>query len=102
MHGGRGIELRRRARLIRRAPPDLRAPAAALSRHGFQAGFGDELFSLPPADLACYAYAMVNREDTPRSPRSLAVGRRLPAANINFDGTKLRLEQSRPKTTTDG
>ena len=65
-------------------------------------GFGGELFSLPAPDFACYAYSMVNRQDVPCSPASPAIGRPPLAANINFDGTKLRLEGSRPKTTTNG
>jgi hypothetical protein len=64
--------------------------------------FGDELFSLPPPDSACYAYAMVNRQDGPCSHRLLKVGRRPLTANINFDGTKLPLVGSRLKTTTNG
>jgi hypothetical protein len=64
--------------------------------------FGDELFSLPAPDLACYAYAMVNRQDALHSPGSPKIGRGpLPAEKI-FDGTKLRLERSRPKTTIYG
>src|SRR5208337_568383 len=69
---------------------------------GFQALFGDELFSLTPADLACYTYAMVNRQDVPYSQVSLEIGRPPLAAEIVFDGTKLAIERSRPKTTTDG
>ena len=57
-------------------------------------------FSLTPADLACYTYAMVNRQDVPHSPGSPKIrGGLLPAA-MTFDGTKLALGQSRPKTTT--
>ena len=67
-----------------------------------RAGFGAELFSLPTADLACYAYAMVNRQDASYSPGSPEIRRRRLTANINFDGTKLAIERSRPKTTTDG
>src|SRR5208282_1275828 len=63
---------------------------------------GDELFSLTPADFACYIYAMVNRQDAPYSQVSPEVGRRRLAAEIIFDGTKLPIERSRPKTTTDG
>jgi hypothetical protein len=59
-------------------------------------------FSLPPPDFACYAYAMVNRQDAPHSPGSPEIGRPLRLAEIVFDGTKLAIERSRPKTTTDG
>jgi len=46
---------------------------------------------------------MVNRQDAPYSPpRSPEIVRRLLAAEIIFDGTKLALERSRPKTTTNG
>src|ERR1019366_10151471 len=45
---------------------------------------------------------MVNRQDALYSPRSPEIGRHLLAAEIIFDGTKLPLEPSRPKTTTDG
>ena len=69
---------------------------------GFQAGFGDELFSLPPPDLACYAYPMVNRQDSPHSPGSPEIARHQLRAEIIFVGTKLALEPSRPKTTTHG
>ena len=62
----------------------------------------DELFSLTPPDSACYTYAMDNRQDAPYSPGSPKIGRGLLAAEIIFDGTKLPLERSRPKTTTDG
>jgi len=58
--------------------------------------------SLPPPDLACYAYAMVNRQDVLYSPGSLEIGRPLRLAEIVFDGTKLAIERSRPKTTTEG
>src|ERR1019366_2650023 len=40
------------------------------SRHWFSFDFGDELFSLLPPDLVCYAYAMVNRQDVPYSTGS--------------------------------
>src|ERR1039458_5749420 len=63
---------------------------------------GDELFSLPPAELACYAYAMANRQDFPYSLASPELGRPLRLAEIVFAGTKLAIERSRPKTTTDG
>jgi hypothetical protein len=72
------------------------------SRHWFSFDFWDELFSLPPPDLVCYAYAMVNRQDVPYSPGSPEIGRGLLPAEIIFDGTKLALEGSRPKTTTNG
>ena len=62
----------------------------------------DDLFSLTPPDLVCYAYGMDNRQDAPYSPGSAKIGRGLLAAEIIFDGTKLPLERSRPKTTTDG
>jgi hypothetical protein len=45
---------------------------------------------------------MVNRQDALYSPGSPEIGRHLLAAEIIFDGTKLAIEQSRPKTTTDG
>jgi hypothetical protein len=45
---------------------------------------------------------MVNRQDALYSPGSPEIGRRLLAAEIIFDGTKLAIERSRPKTTTDG
>jgi hypothetical protein len=45
---------------------------------------------------------MVNRQDVPYSPGSPKIGRGLLPAEIIFDGTKLALELSRPKTTTDG
>jgi hypothetical protein len=45
---------------------------------------------------------MVNRQDALYSPGSSEIGRRLLAAKIIFDGTKLALERSHPKTTTDG
>ena len=45
---------------------------------------------------------MVNRQDSPYSPGSPEIGRRRLAAEIIFDGTKLPIERSRPKTTTDG
>ena len=57
-------------------------------------GFGDELFILPAPDSACYAYAMVNRQDSPYLPRSPEIGRRPLPAKIIFDGTKLPLEAS--------
>jgi hypothetical protein len=62
----------------------------------------DEPFSLTPPDFACYAYPMVNRQDVPYSHRSPKIGRPLRLAEIIFDGTKLAIERSRPKTTTDG
>jgi hypothetical protein len=66
-------------------------------------GFGDELFSLTPPDFLCYAYAMVKRQDVPCSPpRSPEIGQHPLPAEIIFDGTKLALECSHPKTTTDG
>jgi hypothetical protein len=45
---------------------------------------------------------MVNRQDDPCSHRSPKLGRGLLSAEIIFDGTKLALEGSRLKTTTDG
>ena len=74
----------------------------AISEPQFQAAFGDELLSLPPADLACYAYGMVNRQDALYSPGSSEIGRQQFPAEIIFDGTKLPVDRSRPKTTTDG
>ena len=62
----------------------------------------DEPFSLTPPDSACYTYAMVNRQDVPYSPGSPEIGRHLLLAEIIFDGTKLAIEGSCPKTTTDG
>jgi len=69
---------------------------------GFSPDFGDELFSLPPADLMCYAYGMDSSQDAPYSPAAPKIGRCPLAAEIIFDGTKLALERIRPKTTTDG
>jgi len=46
--------------------------------------FRDELFSLTPADLLCYPYAMVNRQDATYSPRSPESGRHLLPAEINL------------------
>jgi hypothetical protein len=69
---------------------------------GFQAGFGDELFSLTPPDSACYTYPMVNRQDALYSPRSSEIGRHLLLVEIIFGGTKLAIDRSRPNTTTDG
>src|SRR5208283_1010581 len=63
---------------------------------------GDELFSLPLPDLACYAYGMHNRHDAPPSPGSSEIGRCPLHAEIIFDGTKLPIERNRPKTTTGG
>jgi hypothetical protein len=45
---------------------------------------------------------MVNRQDIPRSPGLPEIGRPPLSAEIIFDGTKLALEASRPKTTTNG
>jgi hypothetical protein len=45
---------------------------------------------------------MVNRQDIPYSPGSPKIGRGVLPAEIIFDGTKLALEGSRPKTTTNG
>jgi hypothetical protein len=45
---------------------------------------------------------MVNRQDFPCSPASPDIRRPRLGAKIIFDGTKLALEPSRPKTTTDG
>ena len=52
--------------------------------------FRDELFSLIPADLACYAYGMDYRQDAQHSPCSLAAGRQQPP------------EQPRAKTLSHG
>jgi len=82
------------------APSQPQIPVT--SESGFQAGFGDELFSLMPADLACYAYDMDNRQDATYSPGSPEIGRRPLAAEIIFDGTKLPIESNHPKTTTGG
>ena len=65
-------------------------------------GFGDELFILPAPDSACYAYAMVNRQDALYSPGSPEIGPRQLAAEIIFDGTKLPLERRLQNTTTGG
>ena len=64
--------------------------------------WGDELFSLTPADLACYTYAMVNRQDFPHLPGSPEIGRPWLLADIAFDGAKLALDRRRPEITTDG
>src|ERR1039457_5229122 len=45
---------------------------------------------------------MVNRQDFPYSLNSPEIERRRLRVEIIFDGTKLPLEPSRPKTTTDG
>ena len=45
---------------------------------------------------------MVNRQDALYSPRSPEIERHLLLAEIIFDGTKLAIEGSHPKTTTDG
>src|SRR5208337_948200 len=45
---------------------------------------------------------MVNRQDVPYPPGSPEIGRRPLRVEIIFDGTKLPVEPSRPKTTTDG
>ena len=45
---------------------------------------------------------MVNRQDVPYSLASPEIGRPLRLAKIVFVGTKLAIERSRPKTTTDG
>ena len=65
-------------------------------------GLGDVLFSLTPPDFLCYAYAMDNRQHALYSPGSSEIGRHPLAAKIIFDGTKLPVDRSRPKTTTDG
>src|ERR1035437_4388160 len=44
---------------------------------------------------------MVNRQDVPYSQVSPEIGRHPLAAEIISDGTKLALEGSRPKTTTE-
>src|SRR5208337_2337704 len=49
-----------------------------------------------------YAYSMVNRQDFPYSLGSPEIRRPPLQAGIIFDGTKLPIERSRPKTTTDG
>jgi acetylornithine deacetylase/succinyl-diaminopimelate desuccinylase-like protein len=51
--------------------------------------FGDELFSLIAADLACYAHGMDYRQDAQHSPGSLAAGPKQPPAKTFSDGTKL-------------
>src|ERR1035437_10424983 len=45
---------------------------------------------------------MVNRQDALYSPGSPEIGRPPLSAEIIYDGTKLAIERSRPKTTTDG
>src|SRR5208283_1752790 len=45
---------------------------------------------------------MVNRQDASYSQVSPEIGRHLLPAEIISDGTKLPIERSRPKTTTDG
>jgi hypothetical protein len=45
---------------------------------------------------------MVNRQDFLRSPGSPEIAPPLRLTKIIFDGTKLALVRSRPKTTTDG
>ena len=59
---------------------------------GFRPGLGMNLFSLTPPDLACYAYAMVNRQDVPYLPGSPEFGRHLLLVEIIFVGTKLAIE----------
>ena len=86
----REITLRLEVRAYRRKPVASRP------------GLGMNYFSLTPADLACYSYAMVNRQDALYSPASPAIGRRPLATEIIFDGTKLALDRGRSKTTTDG
>jgi acetylornithine deacetylase/succinyl-diaminopimelate desuccinylase-like protein len=49
----------------------------------------DELFSLTPADLACYSYGMDYRQDAQHSPDSLRVPRLQPPTKTVSDGTKL-------------
>jgi acetylornithine deacetylase/succinyl-diaminopimelate desuccinylase-like protein len=49
----------------------------------------DELFSLTPADLACYSYGMDYRQDAHHSPDSLRIPRLQPPTKTVFDGTKL-------------
>jgi|GEM_PF-1818110 len=71
------------------------SPRAHLCESGFRAGFGDELFSLTPADFVCYAYDMDNRRNATHSPGSTEIGRRPLAAEIIFDGTKLSIEGRR-------
>ncbi len=45
---------------------------------------------------------MVNRQDFPYSPGSPEIGRHLLLADMTFVGTKLAIEGSRLKTTTNG
>lgn len=86
------------------------APRAAQARAStgicarvVSAGFRDELFSLTPAHFLCYAYGMgLTSGCSTLAGLAPKIGRRPPPANINFDGTKLALEESRPKTTTYG
>ncbi|HEY9157531.1 hypothetical protein [Candidatus Binatus sp.] len=80
------------------------ANAVILSRSGKHcaAVATAELFGLPPPDLACYAYVMVNRQDIPYSHRSPKLGRGPLSAEIIFDGTKLALAAEPSKTTTNG
>jgi hypothetical protein len=71
-------------------------------RHAAALALGDELFSLTPPDLPCYAYGMDNRHDAPDWPHSPEIGRRPLLAKTIFDGTKLPIEPTRPKTTSNG
>src|SRR5216683_1913478 len=52
--------------------------------------------------LAWYLYGMDSRHDAPHSPASPEIASLTHPAKTIFDGTKLRLEPSRRKTTTDG
>ena len=61
---------------------------------------GERVQPAPRRFGCCYAYAMVNRQDTPCSPGSRGFGRPPLAAKINFDGTKLPMAASCTRTTT--
>ena len=73
--------------------------------------WGDELFSLPRVDLACYISRMDSSQDPPTA--SLIVGRAaflvgraaVPAIDTRkttFDGTNPPVVYRRPRTTTYG
>src|SRR6266852_5268215 len=51
---------------------------------------------------SCYPYAMDNCHDASNSPSSPKIARPPRPAQIIFDGTKLSVDRSRPKTTTYG
>jgi len=55
--------------------PGFKTCGLSNGRHYFSSDEGDELFSLPAADVTCYAYSMVNRQDIPYSLGSPEIGR---------------------------